>query len=159
MKQLSHNDLKRAAKKIANKISKDKFKPDYIIGIATGGLFPMGLIAKELKHKKMLVVSANRINGDPNKGIKINYLPKEDLSNKKILLIDEVAETGSTLAKVKQALIKNHNIKEIKLATIGVNLDICKCIPDYYDITAKGEWIVFPWDDVSEFPEYPYVKE
>ena len=139
---------------LAGKIKASGFKPDYIVGITTGGLIPLYFLAKKLDDMdNILTVSATSYDKDRKKDLKILYLPKVDLSGKKILLVDEIAETGDTLKAMSDIMVNQYKVSELKTATLGVNTDKCKCYPDFYVAEEKGEWVVFPWEK-DEFPEY-----
>lgn len=153
MKKLSFEEVSKITAQLADKITSSGYLPDYLIGIATGGLFPLALLAKELKIKNVLSIHTESIGTGENKKIKIIRFPKVDLLNKKILLIDEIAESGITLRQVLQELQKIYPNSEIKTATLGVNKDKCKFYPDYFIFFEEGDWIVFPWEK-DDFPEY-----
>lgn len=146
MIKLSWEDVEKIADELADKIRADGFKPDYIVGITTGGLIPLGLLAKRLKLKNILTISV-----DSNETI---YLPKVDLMGKKVLVIDEIAESGKTLRKVCKKFADFYGVLELKTATLGVNKDKCKFYPDFYVIDEQGEWVIFPWEKEEDFSKY-----
>lgn len=154
MIKLSWKDVEKTTDKLAKKIKASGFKPDYIIGITTGGLIPLSLLAKRLKIKRILTVSASISKKD--KKLKIIYAPDIDLKSKKVLLIDEIVETGTTLKKISEMFTKKFNIGELKTATLGMNKDRGTFHPDYYIFEEKGEWVVFPWEDEEKFTKYNF---
>ena len=154
MKKLTWEDIEKATDKISKKIKDIGFNPDYIIGITTGGLIPLYFLAKKLNDTdNVLTISATSYDKDRKKDLRIIYLPKVDLSGKKVLLVDEIVETGDTLKKISDILINEYKVGELKTATLGVNTDKCKFFPDFYSFEEKGEWVVFPWEK-DDFPEY-----
>jgi len=82
----------------------------------------------------------------------ISYLPEIDLSDKKILLVDEIVGTGDSLKEVSKILIDKYKIGELKTMTLVVLKD-GQFYPDFYSLKESGDWVVFPWDRY-EFPEY-----
>lgn len=154
MKILSWQDVENLADSVAAQITKSGFVPDYLVGVATGGLIPAGLLSKRLDIPKLLVVAARREGKGPNKEVRIKYLPEAALEGKRILLIDEIAESGSTLQKIRDILEKECGVAEIRIATLGVNKDKCVSWPDFYGILQESAWVVFPWEDPEEFLEY-----
>lgn len=153
MKKLSWEDIEKITDDLADKIKEVGFEVDYLIGITTGGLIPLYFLAKKLNIKNILTISASSYEKDQQKELKITYLPEVDLSGKKVLLIDEIAETGESLKQISEAVLNKYNPSELKIATLGVNTDKCKFYPDFYIIEEKGEWVVFPWEK-EDFPEY-----
>lgn len=94
MKKLSWAEIEKIADELANKIRASGFKPDYIIGI-----------------DNVLTITATSCDKDRKKDLKILYLPQVDLSNKKVLLVDEITETGDTLEKISPGILPSQNSK------------------------------------------------
>ena len=153
MKKLSWEDIEKITDELADNIKARRFKPDYIIGITTGGLIPLYFLAKKLDIDNILTVSASSYEKDKQKELKITYLPEINLTGKNLLLIDEIAETGSSLKGVSDLVISKYQPSALKTATLCVNKDKCKFYPDFYGIIDEDEWIVFPWEK-EDFPEY-----
>ncbi len=153
MTKLSWEETYKSLDELANKIKASGFEPDYIIGITNGGLIPLYFLIKKLGLKNVLTVSASSYEKQDQKELKITYLPEIDLSRKSVLLVDEIAETGMSLHQVSGAISKKYNLQELKTATLAVNTNKCKFLPDFYVIEEKGEWVVFPWEK-DDFPEY-----
>jgi hypoxanthine phosphoribosyltransferase len=65
------------------------------------------------------------------------------VSGKKVLIVDEVSDTGKSLKLVKEHIIEDGAAK-IKVATVYYKpWSIVK--PDYYE-KETSRWIVFPWE-------------
>src|SRR3989338_3038652 len=133
MTKLSWEDIEKMTDELTAKIKAANFKPDYIIGITTGGLIPLYFLAKKLDDMdNILTVSATSYDKDRKKNLRILYLPKVDLSDKKVLLVDEITETGDTLKAISDIFVNQYKVSELKTATLGVNKDKCKFYPDFY---------------------------
>jgi hypothetical protein len=66
-----------------------------------------------------------------------------DVAGKKILVVDEVADTGKSLKLVKQH-IAEQGAAELRVVTVYYKpWSIVK--PDYYDKETR-RWVVFPWE-------------
>lgn len=153
MTKLSWDDVEKITDELASKIKASGFMPDYIIGITTGGLIPLYFLAKRLDcFLNILTISANSYDKDKKENLKILYLPEVDLSNKNILLVDEIAGTGGTLKEISSILIDKYEVGELKTVTLVVLKD-SQFYPDFYVLEEGGDWVVFPWDK-HEFPEY-----
>lgn len=151
-------DVENAIKKLADNVRESEFKPDYLIGITTGGLFPLGLLAKELKIKKILTATARSNNDNDIGEVEIVYIPNIDLTNENALLIDDVTERGATLHKVANEIIKRCKPKLLKTATIAFDVNKRNLGPDFYVIKQETDWIVFPWEKNEEFGPYSIDK-
>ena len=153
MTKLTWEDLEKITDELAAKIKTDGFKPDYIIGLTVGGLIPLYFMVRKLDNvRNILTISANSYDKDKKGDFKILYLPEVDLSDKKILLVDDIAGTGDTLKKVSEILVDKYRVRELKTATIVATKD-SQFWPNFYALEALTDWVVFPWDK-AEFPEH-----
>ncbi|MSU74006.1 phosphoribosyltransferase, partial [Candidatus Kaiserbacteria bacterium] len=75
----------------------------------------------------------------------ISQVPRIKAQGKKILLIDEIADTGETFKAVSKVLKEECGAKHIKTAAIVVNTTRCKTLPDFA-VMKVDKWVVFPWD-------------
>jgi len=153
MLKLSWEQIEEAIEELGNKIKASGFEPDYIIGITTGGIIPLGLLVKQLGVRNILTISASSYEKDKRKELFITYLPEIDLSNKKVLLVDEIAETGETLKSISDTVAGKYKTSQIKTAVIAINKEKCVSVPDFFVVEEPKEWVVFPWEK-KEFPEY-----
>ena len=150
---LSWDEITRATDKLGKSILASGFKPDYLIGIATGGLIPLSFLSKQLKQKNVFAINAHSYIRTEKGKLIIKYIPDAQLRGKKVLIIDEIAETGDTLQKICAAVAKKYKGAEVKTATIAVNTDRCKFYPDFYTLKTPGVFTLFPWEQY-EFPEF-----
>ena len=115
MTKLTWEDIEKMTDELAVKIKASGFKPDYIIGLTTGGLIPLYFMVRKLENNhKFLTIAANSYNKDEKEELKISYLPEIDLSGKNVLLIDEIVGTGDTLKEVSK-VIDHANSKGLKI--------------------------------------------
>ncbi|MBP9732673.1 MAG: hypothetical protein KBD29_04430 [Candidatus Magasanikbacteria bacterium] len=153
MRKLSWEDIEKMTDELAEKIKISGFRPDYIIGITTAGLIPLYFLARKLGNiRNILTISANSYNKNKQGELEIIYLPQIDLSDKKVLLVDEISGTGTTLKEISRILTAKYKVKDLQTATV-VALKDSKKYPDFYALEASDDWLVFPWDKY-EFPEY-----
>jgi len=109
---------------IADKIRKDNFKPDIIVGVSRGG-WPPARVAETKGEPTLTQPVSARVAG------------------KKVLVVDEVADTGKSLQLIREHL-KAEGACEVRIATIYLKpWSIVK--PDYY-AKETSRWIVFPWE-------------
>jgi len=143
--KLSWEQVAELSKKLATTIKESGFLPDYLVGITVGGLIPLGLLAEELDIRNILTVSASSYEGKEQIELETKYLPNINLASKKILLIDEVSETGQTLQHIANLLKEKYQPCELRTATLVVNTKESKFHPDYCSLEAQ-EWMIFPWE-------------
>lgn len=136
-----HNMLIKQSEKILT----NGFQPDIIIGIARGGWVPARLLSDLLGVNNISSIKVEfylDVEKTRKKPILIQKLPIR-ISNKRVLLVDDVADTGMSLQLAKTYLLSYKNI-ELKIATI-YKKPKSRIEPDYYEKITKN-WIVFPWE-------------
>jgi uncharacterized protein len=104
------------ARVLAGRIA-DRYHPDVVVGIAKGGVFVGGAIAAVLGVDFYPVRIEKRRRDAAPMPEAAAELPK--LRGKKVLVVDDVAATGATLAKGR-ALSRKAGAKEVRTAVLGV---------------------------------------
>lgn len=123
-------------------------KFDLIVGIARGGLFPAIVISHILNIPMESVFYSSKQGAGDNRS-HANNLPELPLQRYgKILIVDDICDTGFTLAEVKGYYAgKDYNITT---ATFyhkeGAIIE-----PDFYNVKLPKDapWVVFPYEALS----------
>jgi uncharacterized protein len=144
--KVNYKQVENFCLEIFKDISKTKFQPDCVIGVSVGGVFPALHFARLFNTKNLLTIAVKSYDGKKRKEIQVINLPKkESLLGKKVLLIDDISDSGSTLKFIVNLLKKDYKVKDIKTITIFVNEGHCKYYPDFYS-KKVNKWLDFPWD-------------
>lgn len=134
-----------ASRELTEKIVDDGFVPDIVIAIARGGLIPAGAIAYAMGVK-----AAGTLNVEfysdieetlPDPVVLEPLLDTDAIVGKKLLVVDDVADSGRTLALVID-LLKAHT-PEVRSAVIYTKPRTI-VQPDY-SWRETDKWINFPW--------------
>ncbi len=120
---------------LSNTIS---YKPDYIVGIVRGGLIPARILSKLLKVKPMFCLNVEKKDGERTVCSNAEF----PLKNKKILLVEDMLETGKSLIVAKKWLKEKE--AEVKTTSLYI-MPVSECKPDFY-LKEVQEVIKFPWD-------------
>jgi len=130
---------------LAEKIRGDNFHPDLIIGVCRGGWPPARVMSDLLGNTKLANISVEfYVDVAETKGKPILTQPlSTPVKGKKILILDDVADTGKTLKLVKEHLFSK-GAEQVKIATIYYK-PWSIVVPDYYEKETR-QWIVFPWE-------------
>jgi hypothetical protein len=130
---------------LADKIRKNGFKPDMIVGVSRGGWPPARVLSDLLDNPNLANVRAEfyldvaKTKSEPT----LTQPVSTTVKNKRALIVDEVADTGKSLKLVKEHIIEQ-GAKEVKIVTVYYKpWSIIK--PDYYE-KQTTRWIVFPWE-------------
>jgi hypoxanthine phosphoribosyltransferase len=68
----------------------------------------------------------------------------KDLGGRDVLLVDDVADTGSTLETAVEKILKPRNPRTVRTATLLIK-PWSKSKPDY-TAASTDAWVVFPWE-------------
>jgi len=145
MTNLSWPEIKELTKELADKIKASGFEPDCLVGIAVGGLVPLALLAEKLNISNVAVISANSYQERQRGEITVTCQPRINLANQKVLLIDEIIDSGETLKYISGLLIKQYQVGELKTAALIVNEKNCNFWPKLFILKTK-DWVIFPWE-------------
>jgi len=139
------------------KIAKSvKGKVDVVVGVLRGGYFPAHLIADAL-GLEIYVLRIKSYAGIGKRGKAKVLVPLiGDVEGKRVLLVDDVCDSGATLALAKEYL-KFYSPSDVLTATLYVKPS-CSERPDFWAKETE-KWIVFPWDAIETLREDPTVKE
>jgi len=130
---------------IADKIRRDGFNPDLIVGICRGGWPPARIMSDLLDNPRLTNISVEfYVDVAKTKRQPVLTQPiTVQVDGKRALVLDDVADTGKTLKLVKDHLI-SRGAREVRIATIYYKpWSIVK--PDYYEKETR-RWVVFPWE-------------
>ena len=117
-----------------------------VVTISRGGLVPARIVSDVIGVDDFHVVRSRfwgvggRILQEPE----ISYYGGIELKNKKVLIVDEVVDTGTTMSRIVR-LVKDLGALEIKTAVLHYKTS-SSFIPDYYvERVEKWVWIYYPW--------------
>jgi hypoxanthine phosphoribosyltransferase len=129
---------------LAHKIQYDKFGPDIVLGVSRGGLAPARVLS-DLLESPIAKVKVEFYSGvaERKKEPLITEPVSVDVKGMRVLVVDDVSDTGKSLRLVKAHLLE-HGVGDLKTATL-YNKPWSITLPDYYEETTS-DWIVFPWE-------------
>jgi hypoxanthine phosphoribosyltransferase len=130
---------------LADKIRKDGFKPDIIVGVARGGWTPARVLSDLLGNTNVASVRAEFYTGiaETTSEPTVTQPVSVSVEGIKVLVVDEVADTGRTLKLVKGHIVEQ-GAAEVKTATV-YSKPWSVARPDYCEKKSSC-WIVFPWE-------------
>mgnify|MGYP003375700816 CR=1 FL=1 len=134
-----------ATRELAQMVVDSGFHPDMILSIARGGLFAAGAMSYALGIKNLHVMNVEFYTDIEERlplPVMLPPVPRQvDLSQKKVLVVDDVADTGGTLRLVRDFCAEH--VAEIRTAVIYEKPhSIVHC--DYV-WRETDLWIDFPW--------------
>jgi hypoxanthine phosphoribosyltransferase len=125
------------ARQLALRIA-ERFQPAVVLGIAKGGVFVGGALAAALQAD-FHPVRIEKRRRDAGAG-PVEQLP--DLTGKKVLVVDDVCASGSTLAKAR-AVARKAGARQVQTAVLVRRPTGAR--PDWFAFETD-ELILFGWD-------------
>ncbi|MGW2401115.1 phosphoribosyltransferase [Kitasatospora sp. NPDC001664] len=142
---LDYQSFGRAVRELAQMVADDGYRPDLILSIARGGVFVAGGLAYALDCKNIHLVNVEFYTGvgtTLDMPVMLAPVPQAiDFSRKKVLIADDVADTGKTLELVHKFCLSH--VAEVRSAVIYEKPhSLVKC---EYAWKRTDAWINFPW--------------
>lgn len=152
-RSISWNDVERMIATLLAKIPRDYY--DNILVITRGGMVPACMISERTEIRNILCAAVVFYQGrSPSLAAPmfVQFPSDDQVSGRRILVIDDVWDTGSTIVAVRD-----------RLKAAGATVDCCVLhykpthskfpgqAPDYYAELVSG-WIVYPWDASRALP-------
>jgi hypoxanthine phosphoribosyltransferase len=127
IEQLIWTDIEILVEKIAKDIQQKNIKYNYIMGLPRGGLIPSVMLSHILR-----VNMCPTITGEPS-------------YSGKILLVDDIADSGGTLKRFSNNIDKAVLCCKMRIES--------KDRPTYYGAEIADDiWIMFPWEREKDDP-------
>lgn len=160
---MNEDEIKATVKKVADEINRDfGEKPLLAVVILKGSMF---FAADLLRHLNMPVsldfmrVSSYGSGSKSSGNINILLDIAEDLSGKNVLIIEDIIDSGNTLAKLK-ALLSERNASCVKICTLldKVGRRETEIDADYTGSQIPDEFVVgYGLDYAERYRELPYI--
>lgn len=142
--------------KLAEIVESSGFKPDVIVAIARGGWIIGRLLSDFMDQPNVTDIRVEFYKDiyvtEPKP--RITQPIGVDIKGLKVLVADDVADTGESLT-VTVEYLKSLGAEEVKIATIYVK-PWSKIKPDYY-VKETDAWIIFP-HEIKETIDKLYLK-
>lgn len=128
---------------LVEKVLKSGYMPEAIIGVSRGGLVPLRIFSDEFEELEIGIIRVAFYEDVKKTGRKPRILQdvNVDVSGKRVLVVDDVADTGRSLEVVRRRL-ENKGAREVRIATVYYK-PWSTLKPDYY-VKKTEKWIIFP---------------
>jgi xanthine phosphoribosyltransferase len=145
-----HNDTRALASRLA---ARGGFSA--IAAVTRGGLFPAGVIARELGIRVVDTICVASYHEETERGeIAVLKSPSPELiarPSSEVLIIDDLVDTGATAKLVRELLPQSH-FATVYAKPLGLAL-----VDTYIRQVPQETWIYFPWDTGLSF-QAPIAK-
>lgn len=159
---ISFNEVLRLSRSLARKIKASGYISDLIVSIGRGGYVPGRLISDFLLFNDLTSMKIEHYAraADMREEARIKFPIPVDIAGKKILVVDDVTDTGETLNLAVAYIL---NLKPASVRTAVLQHKTCSSFtPDFYaQKIIKWRWIIYPWaryEDLAGFTEKIILK-
>ncbi len=138
-------DVQRLSEKLADEIAESGFRPDIIVAVSRGGFDPARILSDELNIRSLASLQViyyagvNERSDEPQ----VKYPLNADIAGLNVLVVDDVADSGSSLRVVKE-YVEGLGPREVRIATLH-RKPWSSFEPDFYAESAD-RWIIYPWE-------------
>ncbi len=141
---VSWDDLDRLIERLSRVVGRDH---DLVLAITRGGLVPAGMLAYRLDLREILVAGVEFYLGDgsTHPAPIVSHFPSAELlAGQRVLIIDEVWETGETMAEVVSRVRAAGATATIAVMHYKPGRSRVALAPDHYAELADG-WVTYPY--------------
>ena len=139
-------DIEKATAVLCNQILKANIGFDYIIGFGRGGLVPAVLMSHMLSIPMIPITYSSKEGkgDDKNHANVLPPIPENPIDTNRILLVDDIVDSGLTMAEVENHYEKTCRVNTAALYWKTTSVDR----PTFHRFAIPGDapFIVFPWE-------------
>jgi uncharacterized protein len=144
---MTWDDFGVASRDVAQMVADDDYEPDMILAVARGGLLIGGALGYALSVKNVYSMNVEFYTGVDQRLEVPRILPPApdfvDLHDARLLIADDVADTGHTLRSVQQ--FAEGKVAEVRTAVLYEKPQ--SAVRCNYVWKRTPLWINFPWSD------------
>ena len=143
---VSWEDLERLVAALADELAAEA-KPDVVLAISRGGLVPAGMIGYRLGWRDMLLAAV--VVYDDEQGFRghaefLQFPADEHLRGKRVVIIDEVWDSGTTIAAVSERVRAAGGRPITAVLHYKPKRSRVDLVPDHF-VVETDAWVVYPF--------------
>jgi len=149
VKLVTWEDVVKWSRDLSEKIKADGYAPDVIVAIARGGVVTARLLCDYLGVIDLLSIKVEHWveTAAHVENATVKYSFNIDLSKKKVLLVDDICDTGKSIEVAREHIERASKPAEMRTATMQYISPISKFKPDYFAEEVKDwYWYMYPWN-------------
>lgn len=142
MKYYAYEDFKKDTNSLIKEVQ--IFKPDAVVGIARGGLSLSHAMAEGLSIRDVQTIRTELYDNTDKRECLTIFGKCEFKEVKRVLVVDDIADSGETLKAVMESLACGNSHIEFKSATLFYKKT--SCYEPHFWINEANDWIDFFWE-------------
>ena len=154
----SWKDVEKMCTQLITQLYKSNWTPDYIVGITRGGNVPATILSNTTGIRCEALKVALRDGESGKSGDSIEWMAEDALKGKKILIVDDINDTGATFKWINDDWKLNGRAgayNNVRFAVLTENLSSDFDGVNYWchEVNKAEEdvWLVYPWEGDREY--------
>jgi hypoxanthine phosphoribosyltransferase len=143
---ISWNRFCALARRLALKVRASGFQPDIIVAIERGGYMPARILSDLLGVTNLAGLRIEHYRGTHKEPMAVVRYPlSAEVSGQRVLLVDDVNDTGDTFKVALDHLHSRASPGAIRTAALHHKV-VSSFVPDLYAVkVTQWRWIIYPW--------------
>jgi hypoxanthine phosphoribosyltransferase len=139
------------ARDLSYRIREDAYDPDIIIALGRGGWVPGRLLSDYLGKLNLTEFKVEHYTGTRKKSVaRVRYPLNADVSNQRVLVVDDVTDTGDSYQIAMDHIRSRGTPREIRTVALH-HKEVSPYVPDYFGRRViEWRWIIYPWAIVED---------
>jgi len=128
---------------LGDKVKGSGFMPEILLGVSRGGLIPLRILSDLFENAVVATVKVEFYEDVAKTGQepRLTQPPSVDIRGKRVLLVDDVADTGKSLSLLKGRL-EEEGVAGLRIATVYYKP--WSLLKPHYSVRDTKKWIIFP---------------
>lgn len=141
--------VEKMCTQLVTQLYDSEWKPDYIVGVTRGGNVPATILSNMTGIRCEAVKVALRDGESGKSGDSIDWMAQDALDGKRILVVDDINDTGATFQWIADDWKLNGD-DNVRFAVLTENLssdfDRVQYSCDEVNKAEEDVWLVYPWE-------------
>ena len=146
--------VEKMCTQLVTQLYDSEWKPDYIVGVTRGGNVPATILSNMTGIRCEAVKVALRDGESGKSGDSIDWMAQDALDGKRILVVDDINDTGATFQWIADDWKLNGD-DNVRFAVLTENLssdfDRVQYSCDEVNKAEEDVWLVYPWENVGQY--------
>ncbi len=152
---ISMLEVQRLCLRLATLIRDSNYQPDIIVAIARGGFVPARFLCDYLDIMALTSIKVEHYLAGSTRQDQavIRYPLSTAIDNQRVLLVDDVNDSGDTLEVALQHLL-GFQPREVRTAVMHHKVSTHFNVDYHARMITKWRWLIYPWamvEDLSHF--------
>lgn len=152
---ISWTEIESLCSRLAQQIRASGFQPEIIVAIGRGGWIPGRILSDLLGIMNLTGFKLEHYRGAHKaQRATIRYPLTADITGLRVLLVDDVSDSGDTFSVALQHVQSRGQAASIKTAVLH-HKTVSKFTPDLYaEALTQWRWLIYPWavtEDIASF--------